>query len=203
MNYTKIRLSQKEMELITNADWILTKNGILKKIDHFFSALQVKQKDWLDTNHPSFTEELLQSSPKISKGEYYNGLPYRMLDFPKKFKQSEIFAIRTMFWWGHFFSVTIHLSGNYKTLHQKKIIASYSSLIESGFYCCINEEQWEHHFGDTNYKLIEKLSEQEFKKIVKISSFCKIAYKVPVQEFETVEKQLLSNFKKIIEILAD
>ena len=203
MNYTKIRLSQKEMELIADADWILTKNAILKKIDHFFSALQVKQKEWLDINHPSFTEELLQSSPKISKGEYYNGLPYRMLDFPKVFKQSEIFAIRTMFWWGNFFSVTIHLSGNYKTLHQKKIIANYSSLKEWGFYCCINEEQWEHHFEDTNYKLIEKFSEQEFKKIVKDSSFCKIAYKVPMEELDTEEKQLLTKNKKIIEILAD
>ena len=124
MNYTKIRLSQKEMELIANADWILTKNGILKKIDHFFSALQVKQKDWLDTNHPSFTEELLQSSPKISKGEYYNGLPYRMLDFPKKFKQSEIFAIRTMFWWGHFF-----IDAAIKTTFYKRRITCYNLFL--------------------------------------------------------------------------
>ena len=64
MNDAKIRLSQKEMELITNADWILTKNAILKKIDYFFSDLQIKQKEWLTQNHGQFPEELLQSSPR-------------------------------------------------------------------------------------------------------------------------------------------
>ncbi len=201
MNDAKIRLSQKEMELITNANWILTKNAILKKIDYFFSDLQINQKEWLTQFHGQFPEEFLQSSPKISKGEYYNGLPYRMLDFPKIFNQSEILAVRTMFWWGHFFSITIHLAGNYKTLYEKKIITAYSLLKESSFYCCINEDQWEHHFEEANYKLIKNLTEQEFEKIILGNSFCKIALKVPLQEFDIVEKILLTNFKKIIEML--
>lgn len=196
MNDAKIRLSQKEMELITNANWILTKNVILKKIDFFFSDLQIKQKEWLTQYHGQFPEDFLQSSPKISKGEYYNGLPYRMLDFPKIFNQSEILAVRTMFWWGHFFSSTIHLAGNYKTLYEKKIITAYSFLKESGFYCCINEDQWEHHFEEANYKLIKNLTEQEFEKIILGNSFCKIALKVPLQELDIVEKILLTNFKK-------
>ncbi len=203
MNDAKIRLSQKEMELITNADWILTKNAILKKIDYFFSDLQVKQRDWLEQYHAQLPAAFMQSSPKISKGEYYNGLPYRMLDFPKIFNQSEIFAVRTMFWWGYFFSVTIHLAGNYKTLHEKKITAAYSLLKESRFYCCTNEEQWEHHFEEANYKLIETLTEKEFENIVRDNSFCKLAYKTPLQELEIVETTLLTNFKKIIEILTD
>lgn len=203
MNDAKIRLSQKEMELITNADWILTKNAILKKIDHFFSNLQVKQRNWLEQYHPQFPAAFLHSSPKISKGEYYNGLPYRMLDFPKLFNQSEIIAIRTMFWWGHFFSVTIHLSGKYKSLNEKKITKGYSLLKDCKFYCCTNEEQWEHHFEEANYKLIETLTEKEFEKIVTGNLFCKIAYKVPLQDLEIVETILLTNFKKIIELLTD
>ncbi|MEO5948134.1 MAG: hypothetical protein ABIP79_15055 [Chitinophagaceae bacterium] len=203
MNDAKIRLSQKEMELIRNADLILTKNAILKKVDHFFSDLQIKQKISLDQHYTKLPVELIQSSPKISKGEYYNGLPYRMLDFPKIFNHSEIFAIRTMFWWGHFFSFTIHLAGKYKTLYEKKITTAYSLLKENDFYYCINKEQWEHHFEEANYKPIETLTEKEFEKIVKSSTFCKIAYKFPLQEFDIVEKALLINFKKIIEMLAD
>lgn len=203
MNDAKIRLSQKEIELINNADWILTKNAILKKVDHFLSALQVKQKEWLDTKDCDLPSELLQSSPKISKGEYYNGLPYRILDFPKVFNQSEIFAIRTMFWWGHFFSVTIHLAGTYKAQYEHTIIGSYSFLKTAGFYCCINKDQWEHHFGEANFKVIENLSEKEFEKTVRGSTFCKISYKAPLQRFDAVEKHLLTAFKKIIEMLAD
>ena len=37
-----------------------------------------------------------------------------MLDYPALFKKDEIFALRTMFWWGNFMSITLLLSGGYK-----------------------------------------------------------------------------------------
>lgn len=202
MNDAKIRLSEKEMELITNANWILTKNAILKKTDHFLAALQVTQKKVLDSFN-NLPVELMQSSPKISKGENYNGLPYRMLDFPKIFTQSEIFAIRTMFWWGNFFSITIHLSGNYKKLNQVKLIDAYSKLKESGFYCCVNKDQWEHHFETSNYIPIYSLTKSEFESIITENPFCKLAYKMPIRELNNTQSELITYFKKIIELFAD
>ena len=38
--------------------------------------------------------EMLFHSPKISKGENYKGLPYVMLDYPRCFGKTDIFAIR-------------------------------------------------------------------------------------------------------------
>jgi len=93
MDDAKIRLSEKELELITDGNWILTKNAILKKIDHFLAMLQVTQNEILNQFNNSLPFELIKSSPKISKGENYKGLPYRMLDFPKVFNHSEVFAI--------------------------------------------------------------------------------------------------------------
>ena len=58
-------------------------------------------------------EEVLIQSPKISRGENYNGLPYVMLDYPRCFGKEDVFAMRTMFWWGNFFSITWHLKGKY------------------------------------------------------------------------------------------
>ena len=51
--------------------------------------------------------------PKISKGEKYKGLPWVMLDYPRIFGKEDIMAIGTRFWWGHYFSVTLHLKGGY------------------------------------------------------------------------------------------
>ena len=203
MNDAKIRFSQKEMDLITNADWILTKNSILKKIDYFLSEFQVKQKIYLSKFETTLPIEITQSSPKISKGEYYNGLPYRMLDYPKIFNRSEIFAIRTMFWWGNFFSITIHLSGKYKTLNEKKIIEAWSSLKENGMYCCINEDQWEHHFELSNYISIATLSETAFQQQITKNSFCKLAFRIPLMELGETENLLFPYFQKIIELVTD
>jgi hypothetical protein len=37
-----------------------------------------------------------------------------------------VFAIRTMFWWGNFFSVTLHMKGNYREHFQEKLIGNYA-----------------------------------------------------------------------------
>ena len=39
MSYAKVTLSPKELELVNNADWILTKNHIIAKVYNLFSAL--------------------------------------------------------------------------------------------------------------------------------------------------------------------
>ncbi|MBS1654980.1 MAG: hypothetical protein JSU05_09055, partial [Bacteroidetes bacterium] len=79
MNEAKIRLSAHELELIQNAEWILTKNTILEKVKLLFEQLQepfLQELKKLTT----LPEEVAAPSPKISKGENYKGLPYLVLD---------------------------------------------------------------------------------------------------------------------------
>ena len=105
MSEAKIRLSQKEMEMVIDPEWILTKNHILKKANHLLANLLAKQQEYVKKYEPKLPSEVLQSPPKISKGENYKGLPYVVLDYPKNFSASGILAIRTMFWW-EIFSVS-------------------------------------------------------------------------------------------------
>src|SRR5262245_60824558 len=106
---TKIHLLPAEMELVSSPEIILTKNAILQKIKLFFEGLQVKQSEILKDYSAQLPEDILKISPKISKGENYKGLPWLVLDNPRFFQHKNIFAIRTMFWWGNFFSITLHL----------------------------------------------------------------------------------------------
>jgi hypothetical protein len=196
----KIQLSLYEMELVNNAEWILTKNDILVKVKHLLSGLQQKQQQYIQSLSLSLPEETLKTSPKISKGENYNGLPYLILDFPRLFDHKNIFAIRTMFWWGNFFSITLHLSGNYKTIFAEKIIAGYNLLKEKGFYGCVHEEQWEHHFESYNYIEISKWDKDDFTNKINKSSFIKIAHKIPLTRWNEAPDLLLQHFKVMIEI---
>ena len=113
---TKIHLSADELQLVQNAQLLLTKNTIIEKVYALFGELasELQQSSIYATRN--LPAELLTLGPKISRGEKYKGLPYVMLDYPRCFGKEDIFAVRTFFWWGNFFSVTLHLKGKYQQL---------------------------------------------------------------------------------------
>ncbi len=200
MDRTKIRLSQEEEELVATADWILTKNRVIQKINQLLSRVQTSQQQLLQTC-TMLEHEVLTSSPKISKGENYKGLPWLVLDYPRSFNKEEVFAIRTLFWWGNFFSVTLHLSGKYKVGHERKIIDSFESLKGEAFSVCINEDQWQHHFDPSNYTPLSDFDPSAFQEKIQKGSFVKLAKKIPLEQWSGVEKKLLKVFSQLINTL--
>jgi hypothetical protein len=199
---TKIRLSPEEEELVATADWILTKNRVIQKINQLLSNVQTSQQQLLQSC-ATLEKEVLTSSPKISKGENYKGLPWLVLDYPRYFNKEDVFAIRTFFWWGNFFSITLHLSGKYKVKYEKKIIRSFESLKEKDFSVCINEEQWEHHFEASNYLPVSGMNQLHFEERIHNGSFIKLAKKIPLKQWDDVEKKLLEIFGQLINTLKD
>jgi hypothetical protein len=201
MDAAKISLSAKELQLVTNADWILTKNHITEKVKELLALLLQQQQTLLKKNAFPLPKETAKSSPKISKGENYKGLPYLVLDYPRYFDKENIFAIRTLFWWGNFFSCTLHLSGRYKKDAAPKIISSRSVLLKNDFFICVSDDPWEHHFENDNYAGINKISKKDFEKIIREKSFIKLAQKIPLTQWDDAEKILLDSFKKILTLL--
>lgn len=202
MDPAKIRLSPTEMELVNNADLILTKNAILKKVNGLLAELQEKQQLDMALQAAGLPVKVYGSSPKISKGEKYKGLPYLILDYPRVFEHENIFAVRTMFWWGHFFSVTLHLSGIYKKEAEEKLLGSYQFLKEKGYSFYINEGPWEHHFEGDNYVLLSALSKNDFEKLVREKPFVKLANKITLQQWDEAIEILQGYFKELIGMLA-
>ena len=198
MDKAKIRLSSKEMELVTNADWILTKNTIIEKAKNLFGELQEMMTEDLGR---VLTHNYTKVPPKISKGENYRGLPYLILDYPRLFEKENIFAVRTMFWWGNFFSITLHMAGSYKKQDEEKCILAYPVFRDNDFFICINKEQWEHHFDPSNYALVKNLSQMEWKKIISENSFIKIANKHPLHHWNDALNKLAVDFKVLTDVI--
>lgn len=138
------------MRLVMQPDWILTKNSIIKKVVGLFAALSEEYRGLLES----------PISPKISKGENYQGLPYVMLDYPRLFGREDVLAIRTFFWWGHAFSVTLHLKGEYLRRYLPVLRLRWARLAEAGFYIGISDDEWRHEHAMENYRPI--VSAEEF-----------------------------------------
>ena len=198
MQQTKIQLLPAEMELVSSPDIILTKNAILQKIKLFMEDLQGQQMDILKDYSSQLPEEVLKISPKISRGENYKGLPWLVLDNPRFFKHNNIYAIRTMFWWGNFFSITLHLSGSNKTNILEKLTRNISSLRENNFYIYNGNDEWEHDLDPNSYKKLSSINNDEFNQIRSANNFLKLAIKFPIDSFESIEEKLLKNYELLV-----
>ena len=195
---TKIQFLPAEMELVSSPDIILTKNAILQKIKSFFEEVQMKQHDILKIYSSQLPEEVLKISPKISRGENYKGLPWLVLDNPRHFQHNNIFAIRTMFWWGNFFSITLHVSGNNKNDLLKNLTDNISFLAKNDFYIYNGTKEWEHDIDPGSYKKLSVINEDELQKIFSANSFLKLAVKFTVEPLEAIEDKLLRNYELLV-----
>jgi hypothetical protein len=201
MDTTKIRLSPEEASLVTKADWILTKNGIIEKAKQLLAALQREQQSILASVKEQLPVEITGTSPKISKGENYKGLPYLVLDYPRYFNKKDVCAIRTLFWWGNFFSTTLHLSGDCKNRYIQNINASFEFLKNNDFSICINTDEWEHHFEITNYLPLHALNAMAFQEITMQGAFIKLSKKISLTEWDEAGENLLETFDQLLKTM--
>lgn len=195
----KIHLSTLERELMQNKEWILTKRSVIQKVYELFGDMHIVYKEVCIHSQfyiPGFAES---SSAKISKGENYEGLPYVIMDYPASFSRENIFAIRTMFWWGNFFSMSLHLSGKNFRL-KNDFDRSLPYLEEKDFFICINESQWQHSFDSSNYISMFLLDNKKKYEILE-KDFFKISKKIELSEWDNVPEFLEKTFKEIIEFV--
>jgi hypothetical protein len=121
-----------------------------------------------------------------------------VLDYPRHFQHNNIFAIRTMFWWGNFFSITLHVSGINKEGLLQKISANISLLADKGFYIYDGKQEWEHDFDPASYKKLASLEDRSLNVIFSGNKFLKLAIKFPIDSFEAIEDKLCRNYELIV-----
>ena len=199
MKETKVQFSNAEMDLMCNSEIILTKNKIIQKVKNSLEELQNEMVEHLKNHSKLFLNDVFSINPKISKGENYLGLPYLILDYPRLFKQQDIFAVRTMFWWGHFFSTTLHLSGEFKNKYSPQLIASFNLLAKENYSIGINPDPWLHHFGPDNYKEIALITKDLFEEECNKADHLKIAKTISLNDGYPQQK-LFENWTELVTI---
>jgi hypothetical protein len=200
MSLAKIQLSKEELLLVQNADWLLTKNRIIKKVYEMFGSM-IPELQKLFVHPTVISPDIFIASAKISKGENYQGLPYVMLDYPRCFGKSDTFAFRTMFWWGNFFSATLHLKGQYKILVVPLLENQARLLAEKNFFICVSGDEWRHDFNPDNYILITDADELTMTNNLVGKDFCKISGKIPLQEWDAAINNLLTFYQTLVGIM--
>ena len=198
---TKITLSSAELELVCNKEWILTKHIIIEKVYQLFGTLALAMQQHIQQNKELLPEEATARNPKISRGENYRSLPYVMLDYPCHFTKASTLAIRTLFWWGNFFSINLHLSGACKEKAAHAMKANFVALQQKGYSVCIHTDPWQHHFEEDNYVTLENYTAADFATILHREPFMKIAKLISLQQWDAAPVFLEHHFNEMITLL--
>jgi hypothetical protein len=193
MNGAKIQLSSFERELVQNGDWILTKRSIIDKVYVMFGNLSECYTSIIE--QAQLPVEIKSVSPKISRGENYHGLPYVILDYPRIFDKENIFAVRTLFWWGNYFSSTFQLKGKYKEQFQNFIQSNFQQLVKAGYSISTGEDEWDFRFTENNFKPANEITADEWGHLLLTQSFIKLSIKIPLTNWDNAAQELISYFK--------
>jgi len=200
MQDSKINFSHDEVNLINNQDFFKQKTIITKKMVSLFNELN-DDIDKIKNRKDNLPEPVKTISGKISKGENYLGLPYLVLDNPRVFSNKNIFAFRTMFWWGNYFSFTFHLSGIYLDNYKKNIYRNCETLIGKEILICIHSEQWIHHLEKENYESIDSFERKAIKKLIEEKGFLKLSRKLDLKKWNYVSDFGTETLKEYFSLL--
>ncbi len=137
---------------------------------------------------------------KISKGENYHGLPYLVLDHPAHFKKDNILAMRTIIWWGNFYSFNFLLKGKPLNRYKGNLMVNYQKFKEDFIY--IGKSPWIHDI-DKNYISVNSLNEDTFHDQLLKNKFYKLVRKHELIEINDLPKNAVKFYKKIEECFLD
>jgi len=201
MEETKIQLSEDELLLMQNSDWILTKNSIIEKISRGFINLADQMQETVIASQLLADKSITPFSPKISKGEKYLGLPYIILDYPRIFGKKDILAIRTLFWWGNYCSITLHVKGVWREVVLRNVTSHLYQLYRNTLYMSFSGNEWSHDLLDTDYiKLDQRFGEETLHKM-KEAPFLKIAAKIEIGPWIVMEAELFEIFQSLVVLI--
>lgn len=197
MNNANVKLSKTELSLVTDASVILTKNNIIAKVYNMFGELSTQ---W-QSNKTMLPAEASVISPKIYKGEQHLGLPYVMLDYPRLYTAADVLAIRCFFWWGNFFSITLHISGSFLQQYKSGLHSWIEMRSGQGWHICVNTNAWQHHFGENNYCSIDVLGQEILdERINEENGFVKLAKKMPLEQWDDAVNFYLKEYGELMQV---
>ncbi|MBO9620275.1 MAG: hypothetical protein J7539_14710 [Niabella sp.] len=199
MEQTKLSLSAQELAMVTDPGIILTKNGVLQKMQTALYALYAWQQDFAAKN--SGLAAAFETNGKVAKGENYKGLPYVLLDYPRNFTPDHFFSVRSMFWWGRQVSTTLHLSGSWMQQFTPRLCEQLTLLQENSFYVSYNGDEWDHDLNGGAYHPLGGMPVEGLQKMAEADGFLKIAAFIPINELADAPAFWRNSFRTLMEIL--
>lgn len=199
-NRSKLSLSREELGVLNEAEFFRQKRMVTEKIMAMLNEVKLAIAKTPAFRSASFPDGTDISNGKISRGENYLGLPYLILDFPRKFAKDDIAAFRTMVWWGRHFSFTF-LKSVHGDAEAMKTARRLQLLRNKSVWMCINASAWHHHFGDDNYQRLVLIPQQKRLELIRQAGFVKVSEKYSLNRISRMADYAAESFTRFSKLL--
>ena len=195
-NGSKIQLTPQELSLVGDRSFFEAKQRISLKIYELLGALKTACEKLPEHQHFHFPEDTDYQPGKISRGENLKGLPYIVLDFPRRFEGNDVFAFRTIFWWGNYVGFHFVLAN--------KMLETYGwewlKRLSSSWLFCLHDTPWEHDIDDRSVA-VSGLDSVELKSHFSKKGFLKISQKMELSEMANLPQHGAKLYQDILKTL--
>lgn len=191
--------TQEELGILNDQRFLVVKQHLSDKVISHLAEIERLIHREIETTSFEFPEGTFLRAGKISKGENYRYLPYFLLDYPRLFTKKDVFAYRSMLWWGNEFSCTLHLAGQPLADHIKNLLSRLNK--DKDIFFCLHENPWEYHFESSNYILASNLKIKDMEEHIRKHDFIKISAKISLDKWDQFSDFTLFNFKRFLNML--
>lgn len=182
-----MELSREELVVLSDRHHYEVKASINRKLDASFSLLKEEWMPLVGTwNFP--LDNIDRTRGKVFRGENYQGYPYSLLDFPRHFSKEAVFAIRTMCWWGHEFSITLHIQGAALVPLLPNLERRLEAVTGKDLMYCVNSTPWSYDFSKKNYEPVVDLEQSRMMQDIREKGFVKLSRPIALGQAESLSE---------------
>ena len=185
-----IQFDDKESDLLYNTELFPLKRQVNQKIYVLFEQIKMRLKDTEEHKQFIFPPGTDSATGKISQGENYLSFPWVILDFPKLFNKEDIFAFRTLFWYGHYFSFSLVLGGKSADFYLSSIIKNRNFISGRSLYFSTHEDPWQHAITEENSLLLDEIGDNYLEKQVQEYGYLKITGRIHSTDSEEIYRKV-------------
>ncbi len=131
-------------------------------------------------------DQLPIDSPKITKGENYLHMPYVVLDYPKIRDKHFPIVLRTLFWWGNYYSLNVIL--------KKDLLVNKAIKLDAKIYLQNDDNLWNNQVK-SGYTYTQTIDPHAIK-----GEYIRIAKILPITN-QSLVKEGLDWYKQILDQL--
>ena len=181
-------LSKKEIKLVNHVEVFQEKPAILKKVQNRLVDLQKELENEIVPMASALPNGLDITKNQIARGENHNGFPYVSLDYPQNFSKTEMFTMRTLFWWGHYLGFSLILKGKHFESYASRLLQNKNTEPYKDIYLSLTASPFEWELNETNFSLISESNAESLRKTILGLGYMKIIRFFPVidEQFVTL-----------------
>lgn len=202
MQVTNLSLSEEELAVLVNKRFFDIKHKVTRNIMEEFAALELIVKPLWQASEISFPG-LNRDAGKIFRGENYNGYPYIVLDYPRLFNKQEVFAGRTMLWWGNDISFTLHLQGRAWDHYKDQITMGLTESTLADLDICILDNPWEYHRQKDNYIPLNTFLKYHGDVEIKNLPFLKLSQSMAITDYRLIRERGRNFYAEMITLIGN